>query len=399
MKKYILLALLVFFFSYIDVFAYNESKLTCRYNDSSGNTFDLEVDFTTLGGDALEGVRASYYKDLGNGSEQAILDLNFYSNENPDANASFINLSSTIQQKTGLGKGDTRHIYVYKDVFNKRIGTVNNTDQNSNSLCPEQVFIVGYEEKGGIIDGGEITDKYDIFACGIDYANNLVNTCDWTKGIVNTYNKTANYDGTAGKIYTLDFFTSTIYNKENANSDNETTDIGEQANSIQERIDKYCNEELDTYDEAECEKAQAEKEMLDQRASDDGYDASALYQAYKDALGLDFSTGECDSYLGNVNTEGTPAYMLNFVFNVMKYIAIVLLFVFTIIELAKSVADGKDETRKKATQNIIKRLIIAIVIFFLPLLINFVLSLLGVVTISEACNVGAAPISESVGGE
>ena len=197
----------------------------------------------------------------------------------------------------------------------------------------------------------------------------------------------------------MNFFTSTIYNKENANSNNETTDIGEQVNGIQERIDKYCNEELDTYDEAECEKAQAEKEMLDQRASDDGYDASALYQAYKDALGLDFETGECDSYLGNVNTEGTPAYMLNFVFNVMKYIAIVLLFVFTIIELAKSVADGKDETRKKATQNIIKRLIIAIVIFFLPLLINFVLSLLGVVTISEACNVGAAPISESVGGE
>ena len=83
----------------------------------------------------------------------------------------------------------------------------------------------------------------------------------------------------------------------------------------------------------------------------------------------------------------------------MKYAAIVLLFVFTVVELAKSVADGKDETRKKATQNIIKRLIIAVVIFFLPLLINFILSLLGVVNMSEACAVGSAEVNTSSVGE
>ena len=56
----------------------------------------------------------------------------------------------------------------------------------------------------------------------------------------------------------------------------------------------------------------------------------------------------------------------------------VMLFVFTFIDFTKAVASSKDDAIKKATQNAIKRVIIAIIIFFLPILIEFLLSLFGI---------------------
>ena len=69
---------------------------------------------------------------------------------------------------------------------------------------------------------------------------------------------------------------------------------------------------------------------------------------------------------------------MQFAFNIIKYAAIILLFVFTITDFIKAIASSDDKAIKKALQNAIKRIIIAIIIFFLPILIEFVLSLLGI---------------------
>ena len=74
----------------------------------------------------------------------------------------------------------------------------------------------------------------------------------------------------------------------------------------------------------------------------------------------------------------TPAYYLQFVFNVMKYIAIILLFVLSIIDLVKAASLGKDDEIKKVGQNCVKRLIICIIIFFLPNLVEFLFKLMGI---------------------
>ena len=94
---------------------------------------------------------------------------------------------------------------------------------------------------------------------------------------------------------------------------------------------------------------------------------------------LDFKGDEnsCATYLGD-GSKGTPMYYLSFLFNLIKYAAIVLLFVLTIVEYAKAVTADKDDAIKKATTITVKRLILAIVIFFLPILIEFILELLGV---------------------
>ena len=92
----------------------------------------------------------------------------------------------------------------------------------------------------------------------------------------------------------------------------------------------------------------------------------------------DYTANDCDSILGNPKTSGTPAYYLQFAFNVMKYIAIVLLFVLTIVDFTKAIASNNQDEIKKCTQKALKRLIITVIIFLLPIIIRFILTILGV---------------------
>lgn len=94
----------------------------------------------------------------------------------------------------------------------------------------------------------------------------------------------------------------------------------------------------------------------------------------------------CDSYLGNPLTPGKPAYYMQFIFNLMKYIAIILLFVLSIVDFAKAITAGKDDALKKASITAVKRLIIVVIIFFLPNLMKFLLTLLGAYS-ADTCGI------------
>lgn len=102
---------------------------------------------------------------------------------------------------------------------------------------------------------------------------------------------------------------------------------------------------------------------------------------------LNWEANTCDSLLGSTTNSSEPAYYLNFAFNLMKYAAIVILFALTIVDFAKAAASSDNDALKKALQKTIKRIIICIIIFFLPTLINFILSLLGVVD-NPTCGIG-----------
>lgn len=93
------------------------------------------------------------------------------------------------------------------------------------------------------------------------------------------------------------------------------------------------------------------------------------------------STINCDAIFGNFDEKDNtqPAYYIHFAFNLMKYIAIAILIVFTFINYISAIASSNDDALKKANKNFIKRLIICVIIFFLPMLIEFLLELLGLV--------------------
>ena len=63
--------------------------------------------------------------------------------------------------------------------------------------------------------------------------------------------------------------------------------------------------------------------------------------------------------------------------NIMKYGAVILVFALSTMDFIKATINQDKEQLKKSTTTAVKRLIAAIIIFFLPILINFILSLLG----------------------
>ncbi len=110
---------------------------------------------------------------------------------------------------------------------------------------------------------------------------------------------------------------------------------------------------------------------------------------FESNIDIDFDTTKgCESYLGNPkdNVNKPPAYYLQFAFNLIKYIALILLLVLTIIEYAKAIASSNQDAIKKATMNTIKRIIIAVIIFVLPMLIEFLFKILGIYS-STTCGI------------
>ena len=86
----------------------------------------------------------------------------------------------------------------------------------------------------------------------------------------------------------------------------------------------------------------------------------------------------CTSYLGDSGVTGTPAWYLHQLFNIIKYGAIVLCLVLTIIEYVKAATSQDDNAIKKASQKTLKRVLIAVILFLAPTIIEFILELLGI---------------------
>lgn len=89
----------------------------------------------------------------------------------------------------------------------------------------------------------------------------------------------------------------------------------------------------------------------------------------------------CEGFLGSrecpTGTDCDPAYYLDLTLNIMKYGAIILTFALSTMDFIKATINQDKDQLKKSTTTAVKRLIAAIIIFFLPILINFILSLLG----------------------
>ena len=90
----------------------------------------------------------------------------------------------------------------------------------------------------------------------------------------------------------------------------------------------------------------------------------------------------CDSLLGNPKCEDgqncEPAFYIQFVFNVMKYIAIILVIVFTTIDFIGAVSAQDDDKLKKAMSKVVIRLIWCVLIFVLPTLLEFLFTFMEV---------------------
>ncbi len=89
------------------------------------------------------------------------------------------------------------------------------------------------------------------------------------------------------------------------------------------------------------------------------------------------STDICDSIFGDPGCDKCPAYWIQWILNLMKYIAIIALLVFVIVDFIKALVQNDKDAIKKAGMSAAKRFIYCVLIFFLPIIVEFFMSLLG----------------------
>ena len=89
------------------------------------------------------------------------------------------------------------------------------------------------------------------------------------------------------------------------------------------------------------------------------------------------AAGDTCSALGDPSNSQYPAFWLQEILNIMKYVAIVALLVLVTTDFVKAVASNDKDALKKAGTTAIKRFIYCVLLFFLPSIISLLMTLFG----------------------
>lgn len=87
---------------------------------------------------------------------------------------------------------------------------------------------------------------------------------------------------------------------------------------------------------------------------------------------------ECQYILGDPSTPGSFAYYLDITFRFIKFLAPIAVIVLSIFDYIKAISSSDGDLINKTNIKTIKRLVIALILFVLPIIISYVLTLLGV---------------------
>ena len=97
----------------------------------------------------------------------------------------------------------------------------------------------------------------------------------------------------------------------------------------------------------------------------------------------------CDgdnSLLGNVNDPNSVAWLLQYVFNVVKVVGPILVIILSSFDFAKVIISNDDESMAKAQKKLIWRLILVVALFLIPDIISVLLETFNL-TSSSTCGI------------
>lgn len=83
----------------------------------------------------------------------------------------------------------------------------------------------------------------------------------------------------------------------------------------------------------------------------------------------------CDELFGDKNDKNSIAYIIDLILGYVRIIIPIIIIVLGSLDLAKAVIAGKEDEMKKAQTTFVKRVILGVVIFFVPLLVNLIMEL------------------------
>ena len=89
----------------------------------------------------------------------------------------------------------------------------------------------------------------------------------------------------------------------------------------------------------------------------------------------------CEGFLGKKDDTTAPAYYLHLALLAIRYIAIILALVLSVMDFFKAIFSQDKDQLKKAALSAAKRAIYAVLIFFIPIVLEFILGLLGAYTV------------------
>lgn len=135
-------------------------------------------------------------------------------------------------------------------------------------------------------------------------------------------------------------------------------------------IDEYENNKQKIEDASEDLKEQLEESVDKIESGTNNPDINNNLHEFKDCTSL---LGD-PSYSPESGYPVTPAWYLSFAFSIIRYVAIILLIVMTIMDFVSAIASQDADILKKATNKAMKRAIICVAIFVLPTLIRFILN-------------------------
>ena len=85
----------------------------------------------------------------------------------------------------------------------------------------------------------------------------------------------------------------------------------------------------------------------------------------------------CNGILGSTDDVDAPAYWLDWILDIIKYVAIAALLVLSTIDFIKAIISNDKDAIKKAGTTAVKRFIYCVLIFFAPILLDFLMQLFG----------------------
>ena len=86
---------------------------------------------------------------------------------------------------------------------------------------------------------------------------------------------------------------------------------------------------------------------------------------------------ECEGLFGDPTDEESFAYMMQMAFNIMKYAGPILCILFSGLDFLKAVVSDKKDELGRVIKRCLTRVFLALVLFFIPILINFLFPLIG----------------------
>ena len=85
----------------------------------------------------------------------------------------------------------------------------------------------------------------------------------------------------------------------------------------------------------------------------------------------------CQYILGDPEDPDCPAYWFQWILNVFKYVAIAALLVLSTVDFIKAIINNDKDALKKAGMTAGKRFIFVVLLFFLPIIVDFIMRLFG----------------------